>query len=237
MAAKAVVTQLPWACGLHPLTWAGLQAHIPREMLSAPSSAFGVEHKGSKKPPRTLAPFPARSPDPSTQWPHFMTHMELSPLGYKSLQAGTSLAHSRLHLQVPGRRSQVSAHSQHLPSCFQGARAIRAPPNALHLDHLHVLSVAPRPPCPDSSHPLPSHVFHCPPHYLRAMCTSWDVPSLLLSLSLCTCCFGLECPPSRYLLDSHHSLCPHLCQKSLLLKEQTLWSPLPICPYPFIFLW
>lgn len=187
--------------------------------------------------PGHLAPFPARSPDPNAQWPHFMTHMELSPLGYKSLRAGTSLAHSRLHLQVPGRRSQVSAHSQHLPSCFQGARAFPAPPNALHLDHLHVLSVAPRPPCPDSSHPLPSHVLHCPPRYLRAMCTSWDVPSLLLSLSLCTCCFGLECPPSRYLLDSRHSLCPHLCRKSLLFKKQTLWSPLPICPYPFIFLW
>lgn len=29
--------------------------------------------------PGQLAPFPARSPDPSAQWPHFMTHMELSP--------------------------------------------------------------------------------------------------------------------------------------------------------------
>lgn len=83
---RPLVIRLPQACWLHPLTWAGLQSHIPGETLSPPSSISGVKHKCFPKPPRTAGCPSTKEPRPKLPVASLHYTHELFPLGYRLLQ-------------------------------------------------------------------------------------------------------------------------------------------------------
>ena len=229
---RPFVTQLPRACRLPPLTWAGLWSHSPGRGCHLPTQAPLSNVSASPNPlGQVIAAFWPQTLDPSARWP------PVTPHGSLSCRPGASPGHG-LVCSLPSPSAVLSTRHGSWQTRGQSASCPTQRPPSRISPRPHCGTKATRPQLlPSSWVPcLPTPLTTGEPRGLHPLSLLGNLPEHAKPASISEPLHLLlpsGCPPSRYL----HGSCQHLpiSSQSPLCSSKRPSYPLWCLPYPFIF--